>query len=232
MKLRRDCCRPWPLSFTAAGASMADSGGNTRAGSQAGGNCNRRWRRRSVRRGMVWALACGVRSSPMAEPSARSRFRQQVHGQWPGSRIEIFGAKANTANDYSLSKKACRPPPAHSATGLFIVDRQPPVQQGAAPAATLRPSTRQRARSEIAYQGSASTFWHALRSDRRPAGRRGQRLWRRSPRTSAAASRSASGQRRPVLHRPFVAWHLRHNLKLDYLSGVGGIAATRSSPTT
>jgi hypothetical protein len=151
-------------------------------------------------------------------------------GQWLGSRI-ISAQKANTANDYSLSKGV---PPASSpfhATGLSLstANLYSAVQPGGSLYGLQHSNP---VDPEIAYQGSASTF--GTRYDpivgQRVGGVNvfGGGLTLYISGGVKVGGVGVSGDQSCTDH--FVAWHLRHNLKLDYLSGVGGVSGDAQRP--
>jgi hypothetical protein len=150
--------------------------------------------------------------------------------QWLGSRI-ISAQKANTANDYSLSKGA---PPASSpfhASGLSLstANLYSAVQPGGSLFGLQHSNPVDPA---IAYQGSASTFGTPYDPivGQRVGGVNvfGGGLTLYAPGGVKVGGVGVSGDQSCTDH--FVAWNLRHNLNLDYLSGVGGVSGDAQRP--
>ncbi len=140
--------------------------------------------------------------------------------QWLGSRV-ISAQKANTANDFSLSKGA---PPATSlfpnGLALSTANLYSAVQPGGSLYGLQHSNPVDPA---IAYQGNAQQF--GTPGDplvgERVGGVNvfggGLALYKSGGRKIGAVG--VSGDQSCTDH--FVAWHVRNNLKLDYLAGIG-----------
>lgn len=142
--------------------------------------------------------------------------------QWLGSRV-IAAQKANTANDFSLSNGA---PPQTSlfpnGLALSTANLYAAVQPGGSLYGLQHSNP---VDPEIAYQGNA--FAYGSPNDPM-VGQKiggvnvfggGLALYARGGVKVGAVG--VSGDQSCTDH--FVAWHLRHNLKLDYLSGIGPV---------
>ncbi len=174
----------------------------------------------------MWATMVGNDGTICAVAFSGSDYT----GQWLGSRL-ISAQKANTANDFSLSKGA---PPASSplhASGLALstANLYSAVQPGGSLYGLQHSNP---VDPEIAYQGSASLFgttYDPLVGQR--AG--GVNVFGGGLALYAAGgvkvgAVGVSGDTSCTDH--FVAWHLRHNLRLDHLANVGGVSGDAQHP--
>ena len=140
--------------------------------------------------------------------------------QWLGSRI-IAAQKANTANDFSLSKGA---PPAGSLFPSGLALSTANLYSAVQPGGSLYGLQHSNPVDPVeAYQGNA--FLYGTPNDpmvgQRVGGVNvfggGLALYKKGGIKIGAVG--VSGDQSCTDH--FVAWHVRHNLKLDYLGGIG-----------
>ena len=149
--------------------------------------------------------------------------------QWLGSRA-ISAQKANTANDFSLSNGA---PPAGSlfpnGLALSTANLYSAVQPGGSLYGLQHSNP---VDPEIAYQGSVSAYGTAYDPlfGQRVGGVNvfGGGLGLYAQGGVKVGGVGVSGDQSCTDH--FVAWRVRHNLMLDYLSGVGGVSGDSTHP--
>jgi len=140
--------------------------------------------------------------------------------QWLGSRI-ISAQKANTANDFSLSKGATSQSTIFP-TGLALstANLYSAVQPGGSLYGLQHSNP---VDPTIAYQGNASLYGTPYDPlvGQRIGGVNvfGGGLALYAPGGVKVGAVGVSGDQSCTDH--FVAWHLRHDLKLDYLAGIG-----------
>jgi uncharacterized protein GlcG (DUF336 family) len=142
--------------------------------------------------------------------------------QWLGSRV-ISAQKANTASDFSLSKGA---PPQTSlfpnGLALSTANLYSAVQPGGSLYGLQHSNP---VDPEIAYQGNAFSYGSPNDSlvGQKVGGVNvfggGLALYAKGGVKIGGVG--VSGDQSCTDH--FVAWHLRHNLKLDYLAGIGPV---------
>ncbi len=150
--------------------------------------------------------------------------------QWLGSRI-ISAQKANTANDFSLGKGATPSTSLFGSTGLALstANLYSAVQPGGSLYGLQHSNP---VDPEIAYQGPASLYGtaHDPLVGQRVGGVNvfggGLALYNKGGIKVGAVG--ASGDQSCTDH--FVAWHVRNNLGLDYLGGVGGVSGDPQRP--
>jgi uncharacterized protein GlcG (DUF336 family) len=174
----------------------------------------------------MWATIVANDGTVCAVAFSGSKYTDQ----WLGSRV-ISAQKANTANDFSLSKGA---PPSFSSlqsSGLALstANLYSAVQPGGSLYGLQHSNP---VDPEVAYQGNAQLY--GTPNDplvgQKVGGVNvfggGLALYARGGVKIGGVG--VSGDQSCTDH--FVAWHVRNNLKLDYLSGVGGVSGDTQHP--
>ncbi|HEY1299393.1 MAG TPA: heme-binding protein [Stellaceae bacterium] len=166
----------------------------------------------------MWATLVANDGTVCAVAFSGDRFTDQ----WLGSRV-ISAQKANTANDFSLSKGA---PPKSSlfpnGLALSTANLYSAVQPGGSLYGLQHSNPVDPA---VAYQGDARRFGTPFdplvgqRSGGVNVFGGGLALYKTGGAKIGAVG--VSGDQSCTDH--FVAWHVRHNLKLDFLAGIGPV---------